>query len=822
MKNLIYVFLTAFASLSWFNAKAQWSDLGALNASMASKSMLSDASGNIYVGGYFQNSGGNRYVAKFNGTAWSELGGANTLAANSIITSICRDASGNIYAGGDFFKWVNTKRQRYVAKFNGTVWSDLGGTNALVFNSFISSICCDAAGNIYAAGDFTNGSGKRYVAKFNGTSWSELGGTNALAANKVILSICKDASGNIYAGGDFTNSSNIGYVAKYNGISWSELGGTNSMYISGSITTICTDASNNIYAGGNFSNGSYYYVAKYNGTSWSELGGTNALAANNGIYSICSDVSGNIYASGDFFKTNGLRYIVKYKGDWGINFGPSGTIRICSGGSVTLTSNKSGSSYKYQWYKDKVPISGATSSSYIVFWNKTGNYFVRVDSSGFTGSSPIKPIIVVPIPKVDFNVNKSIQCLYENNYSFIDISTISSGQLSRFWNFGAGTYDTSSLISPKKKYSTANSYSVKLIAISDFNCKDSVVKTITVNPMPQIGFSINKLNQCLNGNNFSFVDSSTIISGKLSRIWNFGTRFNDTSSLVSPTKKYSTANSYSVKLVSISNFNCKDSVSKNITVHPNPIVGFTINNIVQCLNNNNYLFTDTSTISSGKLSRIWSLSSGINDTTSSISTTKKYSVANSYSVKLVSKSDFNCMDSIIKTIKVNPNPVIGIISGKSNSLITNNPYIYSVNLQANLTYQWLVTNGSIDSGQITNRIVTKWLSSGVGNLTSIVTDTNNCTDSAFLTVSIGSSGLRQLKDNSFKIFPNPIEDIFNIKTDSKLIGAPYIIYNHLGQVAFTGEILTIETKVDLSSLSKGVYFMSIGGILEQSFRLIKL
>src|SRR5690349_10523001 len=43
-------------------------------------------------------------------------------------------------------------------------------------------------------------------------SWSELGGLNGLSANSSIFSVCNDASGNIYAAGDFSDSLGNRYV----------------------------------------------------------------------------------------------------------------------------------------------------------------------------------------------------------------------------------------------------------------------------------------------------------------------------------------------------------------------------------------------------------------------------------------------------------------------------------------------------------------------------------------------------------------------------------------------------------------------------------
>lgn len=133
------------------------------------------------------------YTTKAQVYGWSELGGLNGLAANSYILSICSDRTGNIYAAGYFTDSLNADSGKmYVAKYNGTAWSELSGLNALAPGGIIKQICSDPAGNIYAAGQFVNDSGNYYVAKYDGNTWSELGGTNALAANNIIFTICSD------------------------------------------------------------------------------------------------------------------------------------------------------------------------------------------------------------------------------------------------------------------------------------------------------------------------------------------------------------------------------------------------------------------------------------------------------------------------------------------------------------------------------------------------------------------------------------------------------------------------------------------------------
>jgi ribosomal protein S19 len=183
---------------------------------------------NIYAAGEFYNDSLNYYVAKWDGNSWSELGGRNSLAANEMILSISGDKNGNVFAAGLFTNGLSSQTgKNYVAKWNGLNWSELGGRNGLAANATIQSIQIDKNNNVYAAGIFTNDSvwpsGKHYVAVWNGSNWSEVGGRNALSANSHIADICVDFSNQLYAAGSFTNENSVSlgkkYVAKFSGSS---------------------------------------------------------------------------------------------------------------------------------------------------------------------------------------------------------------------------------------------------------------------------------------------------------------------------------------------------------------------------------------------------------------------------------------------------------------------------------------------------------------------------------------------------------------------------------------------------------------------------
>ena len=210
---------------------------------------------------------------------------------------------------------INGNSKNYVSKWNGTTWSELGGTNNSTFNNTIYSIITDANGNVYAAGDFTNNNGKRYIAKWDGSTWSELGGINTSTLNNTIFTIASDLNGYIYSAGFFTDANGNPYVAEWNGTTWNKLGGSTNSIFNSVITSITTDAKGNIYAqcGEPVYNSSIkYYVAKWDGTEWNQLGGNGDSTFNNNIQSIVIDANNNIYAAGYFTNDSGYYFIAKY------------------------------------------------------------------------------------------------------------------------------------------------------------------------------------------------------------------------------------------------------------------------------------------------------------------------------------------------------------------------------------------------------------------------------------------------------------------------------------------------------------------------------
>ena len=563
--------------------------------------------------------------------------------------------------------------------------------------------------------------------------------------------------------------------------------------------------------------------------------------------------------------------------------------------------------YNYTWLKSTTSaFSGFTAipASNSVNYKPTAitqnTWYRRYVVTGTQTDTSAAVLITVnqnPNPRVGFIINKATQCLVGNNFSFTDTSSALSGTITRKWNLGTGVNDTSLQLNPNKVYASPNTYAVKLIITSNNGCKDSVTKTVTVITKPTTNFNINNISQCLKNNYFVFTNQSTL---GFNYLWKFGN--GDTSTITSPTYSYTNDGVKAVKLivsdnnncmdsitktitiitkpatnfainnisqclknnyfvftnqsapgfnylwkfgngdtattvsptysypidgikivkliVSDNNNNCIDSITKSIVVNPQPIAAFSINNPSQCLNGNNFLFTDNSNITSGTLNRLWLFSNG--DTSTNASANKSYFTVGTFGVKLTVKSDKNCIDTLSKTVTVTPKLIIGNILGNTNPTSTINPYSYSVLNQANVTYNWTATNGTIQSGQGTNVISVVWANAGVGSINAKITNTNNCSDTTNLAINLTKVGINNLSlDNDLNTYPNPTKASITITNKTNLIGKKYIITNLVGQTVITGKLNLDETVVNLESLQSGMYFLSIDGLNKQSIKVIK-
>lgn len=383
-------------------------------------------------------------------------------------------------------------------------------------------------------------------------------------------------------------------------------------------------------------------------------------------------------------------------------------------------------------------------------YSSYGNYALRLIATSSFGckDSQTTNVSVYPQASLKFTVNDSDQCLSGNSYVFTNNSTVPSGTLSYTWDFGDAS--SSSSTSPTKSYASRGIYTVKLYSNTNNNCKDTASKPVRVYSQPSMSNTVNSLAQCLKGNDFQFTNTSSNTDGTLSYLWNYGTGTASTQNLK---VSYAQAGSYNVWLKGTSSFGCRDSVLKQVTVHPQAKVQFKVNDSDQCFYAHNFVFTNSSSVSSGTLSYQWSFGDG--NTSTQSQPQKNYTFPGTYTVRLISITNQQCRDTAFKPVRVYASPQVDYTVNTATQCLKGNRYQFtnaSTSADGSMTYNWKFGDG-INSAVMSPSYIYK--TDGDVNVTLIATTSFGCKDSAVKTMTIlPKAAVRFAANDSDQCFRN--------------------------------------------------------------------
>jgi len=192
-------------------------------------------------------------------------------------------------------------------------------------------------------------------------------------------------------------------------------------------------------------------------------------------------------------------------------------------------------------------------------YTNSGVYSVTLSVTGNNGcnSSISKVITIFNPPITSFTIPTFCA---KDTVTAINTSIAQSGIISSY-NWRLNNTPFSSIQNPTLSIPTAGNYTVSLTTVNNFGCKDSLTKTITVNPLPIVDFTTNPAA-------YYYINSPVTFSPSINNasfyLWNITSV--PTTTIQSPTVTFNNIGIYTASLLLQDQQGCKNSITKNLTV----------------------------------------------------------------------------------------------------------------------------------------------------------------------------------------------------------------------------------------------------------------
>ena len=384
----------------------------------------------------------------------------------------------------------------------------------------------------------------------------------------------------------------------------------------------------------------------------------------------------------------------------------SATSQCATGNSFTFNNTSTGTGNTYQWtFPNATPSSSNVANPGTVVFNSYGKYNVTLVASNSNGTTTITQNVVVgPKPTASFSSSNTLNVYNFHNGSYIAQDSIAT------YNWRLDGVSFSAAKNPPSQVISGGTHTVKLFVVSNVGCIDSTSQTYSIAPAPTAAFTVaSATTQCQQGNSFTFNNTSTGTS--ISYLWNFGD--GTTGGGSNPTKSYSTAGTYIIKLYATNNGGV-DSITRIVTVNPSPVVAFSSSVAVNIVT-----FTNTTTIASGTASYFWNFGDGF---TSILSNPTKSFADGTYNVKLIATSNLGCVDSITNSVTVGILPIASFaVTSATTQCSNNNSFTFSNTSTSGVgvSYLWNFGDGTSSTLATPTKVY-----SGAGNFVVSLTVTN--------------------------------------------------------------------------------------------------
>jgi gliding motility-associated-like protein len=366
----------------------------------------------------------------------------------------------------------------------------------------------------------------------------------------------------------------------------------------------------------------------------------------------------------------------------------------CAPFFVQFTDNSTGTVTDYHWELGNGVVSSNKNPSTTYFL--PGLYTVKLVVSNASGKDSIVKtnyINILQPPQVSFSTSTSTVGCFPLRVQFLDNSIPNPGGSITAWEWDFGNGTTSTEKNPYYVYKQAGNFNVTLKVTSSNGCSNILTKPSFIRSSQGVkpDFTASNPINCKPPEAITFTNLTTG-PGTLTYKWSFGDGGNST--VTNPVHTYTTAGTYSVRLIAESDQGCVDTIVRDNQLNiGNFNSNFTFRNNV-CVNDTVGFFNNSQPTAS---SFTWYFSDG--STSFVKNPIKIFSALGTYTVKLVNNFG-SCIDSSIRSINVINNPVPDINADKKISCKT--PFTVNFSNTTPGTTQWLWEFGDGSTSTLQN------------------------------------------------------------------------------------------------------------------------
>jgi PKD repeat protein len=477
----------------------------------------------------------------------------------------------------------------------------------------------------------------------------------------------------------------------------------------------------------------------------------------------------------------------------------------CFGDSVILvnstTISKGLITYKWDLGNGSTSIKENPKQKYFA----AGSYKVTLTATSNGCSQKLtKNAWVFPRPVAKFTL-PSLLC-DKTDIPMQNNSTITMGNLGYRWTYSDG--GTSTSINPNYAFKKSGSHTIKMKAISEFGCTDSVARTIFLAEAPEANFTYGPV--CNQSNtNFNFTGQIPANPIQTSFYWDFGGE--GLSNLQNPSKQFANIGKKLITLNLLSNNGCSNKITKEIDVKQQSKADFQANDVCD---GQFVTFVNKSIVSSGTMEFKWKFGDGKISSAQSPRHLYPIGQSNSYNITLVALVPGGCSDSITKAISVNYTPSSNFTFSTSGRLVN-----FISGEKGNAIYHWDFGDGGTAETINAQYHYLNSFEYGKFSACLYVENAAGCYSQTCKEIVISGDVKDVSKNVNFKIHPNPNSGQFTVEVAEPKSDLSIDIFDVLGHNlgSLKGNGFKTNYQLDLN-VANGVYIVRVsnGGLVSSN------